>query len=147
MMEIFHVVEQISQIVSSYGIPITKGGSKKDFLICLAAGLLQFVCQKDTRNMYHSATAQKIFIHPGSSWFRQLPQYLLAGEIVMTSKMYARSVSPLKKEWLDQINPSLRKELARSGGDVKETKNLLKREKNKRLRARPSLFSVPDILP
>lgn len=97
MMEIFHVVEQISQIVSSYGIPITKGGSKKDFLICLAAGLLQFVCQKDTRNMYHSATAQKIFIHPGSSWFRQLPQYLLAGEIVMTSKMYARSVSPLKK--------------------------------------------------
>lgn len=111
MMEIVHVHEQLGQIVSSFGIPLTKGGSKKDFLICLASGLIQFVCQKDSRNMYHSATAEKIFIHPGSSWFKQLPMYLLAGEIVMTSKMYARSVSPLKKEWLDQIHPTLRKDL------------------------------------
>ena len=142
MMEIFHVVEQISQIVSSYGIPVTKGGSKKDFLICLAAGLLQFVCQKDTRNMYHSATAEKIFIHPGSSWFKQLPQYLLAGEIVMTSKMYARSVSPLKKEWLDQINPLLRKELARSG-DAKDTKKVTKKGKTPEIESKTvSLFGT-----
>ncbi len=108
MMEIFHVAEQIGQIVSSIGFPITSGGSKKNYLLCLASGLLQFVCKKDARNMYHSVTAQKIFIHPGSSWFKQLPEYLLAGEIVMTSKMYARGVSPLKKEWLDEISPTLR---------------------------------------
>lgn len=143
MMEIVHVNEQLGQIVSSFGIPITKGGSKKDFLICLASGLLQFVCQKDTRNMYHSATAEKIFIHPGSSWFKQLPQYLLAGEIVMTSKMYARGVSPLKKEWLDQINPSLRKELAR-GSVTKESKKPVKKGKSEVSEPNTiSLFGTP----
>ncbi|NCB02100.1 MAG: ATP-dependent RNA helicase [Spirochaetia bacterium] len=128
MMEIFHVAEQIGQIVSSFEIPIAKGGSKKNYLICLASGLLQFVCKKDSRNMYHSVTAQKIYIHPGSSWFKQLPEYLLAGEIVMTSKMYARGVSPLKKEWLDEISPSLRIKL-QQGSETGKSKKDSKKQK------------------
>ena len=76
--------------------------------------------------MYHSVTAQKIFIHPGSSWFKQLPENLLAGEIVATSKMFARSVSPLKKEWLDEISPTLRLKLQ---GDSANTSSK-KRDKN-----------------
>ncbi len=109
--EIFHIYEQICEIVSAFGVPITHGGSRKEYLISLSAGLLQYVCMRGKRVEFHSVTAQKIFIHPGSSWFRDLPQYLLAGEIVYTSKMYARTVSPLKKEWLDEISPTLRQEL------------------------------------
>jgi hypothetical protein len=39
--------------------------------------------------------------------FRENPQFIVAGEIVRTSKMFARSVSPLKKEWLSEISPLL----------------------------------------
>ncbi len=109
--EIFHIYEQICEIVSSFGLPITHGGSKKEYLISLSAGLIQYVLMRGKRVEYHSVTAQKIFIHPGSAWFRDLPQYLLAGEIVYTTKMYARTVSPLKKEWLGEIHPALKQDL------------------------------------
>lgn len=111
MQEIHHIVEQLSQIVGDSGIPIGHGGSTKDYLCCLAAGLLQYVCIKAKRNMYKSLTTDQIYIHPGSAWFKEMPQFLLAGEIVQTSRMYARTVSPLKKEWLDTISPGLRQRL------------------------------------
>jgi len=119
MLEIVHVNEQLREILGSLHFPVSKGGPLKDYMCCLASGLMQFVCMKDRGNMYHSVTAQKIFIHPGSSWFKELPRYLLAGEIVMTSKMYARTVSPLKKEWIDIINPSLRTQLMKKEGEKK----------------------------
>ncbi len=108
MNEILHITEQLEDIVSRMGIPITKGGSTGDYLTCLAAGLLQYVCIRDDAFSYHSLTAQSIYIHPGSSWFKNLPRFILAGEIVQTSRMFARTVSPLKAEYLDAIDPDLR---------------------------------------
>jgi hypothetical protein len=46
-------------------------------------------------------------IHPGSGMFREDPRFIVAGEVVHTSRTYARSVSPLKKEWLAGISPEL----------------------------------------
>lgn len=122
MAEIHHIVEQLSQIISDMGFPISSGGSTKDYLCCLAAGLIQYVCIKSGRNMYQSLTADQIFIHPGSAWFKEMPQFLLVGEIVQTSRMYARTVSPLKKEWLDIISPDLRQRLMglRKSGKIEE---------------------------
>lgn len=111
MSEIQHVDEQLSEIVSELGFPLSHGGSIHDYLCCLAAGLLQYVCCRAKGNMYKSLTANQIYIHPGSAWFREPPQFILAGEIVQTSRMYARTVSPLKKEWIDHIDPTLRKRL------------------------------------
>ncbi len=111
MTEIVHVDEQLAEIVSELGFPLSHGGSVHDYLCCLAAGLLQYVCCRSKGNMYKSLTANQIYIHPGSAWFREPPQFIIAGEIVQTSRMYARSVSPLKKEWLDQIDPMLRPRL------------------------------------
>ncbi|MGE0074005.1 MAG: oligonucleotide/oligosaccharide-binding fold domain-containing protein [Sphaerochaetaceae bacterium] len=123
MAEIHHVTEQLSQIVSEMGFPISSGGTMKDYMCCLASGLLQFVCIKANRNMYKSLTTDQIFIHPGSAWFKDLPQFLLAGEIVQTSRMYARTVSPLKKEWLDIISGDLRQRLmGMRGPDAKTEK-------------------------
>ncbi len=111
MSEIQHVDEQLSEIVNELGFPLSHGGSVHDYLCCLAAGLLQYVCCRTKGNMYKSLTANQIYIHPGSAWFREPPQFILAGEIVQTSRMYARSVSPLKKEWIDHIDPTLRRQL------------------------------------
>lgn len=112
MVEIHHVATQIADIVSELGFPLTSGGSTKEYLICLASGLLQFVCIRTRKNQYKSLTADQIYIHPGSDWFREPPRYLLSGEIVQTSRMYARTVSPLKKEWLEEILSGLGSRLA-----------------------------------
>lgn len=120
MDEIVHVTEQLASITRDLGVPVLEEDSngrtkipREEFvhklLVCLGAGLLQYVCIKSkSKGMeYRTITTTEIYIHPGSAWFRTAPQYLLAGEIVYTSRMYARTVSPLKREWLDEISPSL----------------------------------------
>ncbi len=107
MNELLNIVQQLSEIVSDMGIPLSSGGSVEDYLCSVSAGLVQFVCVKTGKNSYKSITADSIHIHPGSSMFRQSPYFIVAGEIVRTSRVFARSVSPLKKEWLPRIHKDL----------------------------------------
>jgi hypothetical protein len=56
-------------------------------------------------------------IHPGSVMFKRgdggaSPRYIVAGEIIRISRMYAMSVSPLSLEILQRISPLLLSELA-----------------------------------
>jgi len=107
MTELVNIQGQLTEIVSRMGVPITGGGPIDDYLICVAKGLIQFVCLHTGRGIYRSLTAEKIGIHPGSVMFKETPPFLVAGEIVKTSRMYARSVSPIKKEMLGRISPTL----------------------------------------
>ena len=116
MEEIVHIKDQLAQIVSDMGIPVSEGHNTAEYFSCLTSGLRQYVCMKIDRFSYRSLTANKILIHPGSAWFRVNPEYILAGEIVQTTKMYARTVSPLRKEWISAIDPGLIPALKASGG-------------------------------
>lgn len=107
MTELVNIQGQLTEIVSRMGVPITGGGPIDDYLCCVAKGLIQFVCLHTGRGIYRSLTAEKIGIHPGSVMFKETPPFLVAGEVVKTSRMYARSVSPIKKEWLSRISPTL----------------------------------------
>jgi len=107
MDELVNIVEQLSEIVAEMGIPILSGGNLHDYLCSVASGLIQFVCVKTGKNVYRSLTTDKIHIHPGSNMFRKSPSFIVAGEIVRTSRMFARSVSALKKDWLSGIHKDL----------------------------------------
>lgn len=124
MEEIVHIKDQLEAIVSEMGIPVSEKHSIPEYFLCLTAGLRQYVCMKIDRFSYRSLTADKIIIHPGSAWFTIPPQYILAGEIVQTTKMYARTVSPLRKDWIQQVDPELLNELRTPAGKKKERQAL-----------------------
>jgi RNA helicase HrpA len=123
MKEISNVVDQLELIVSGTGFPILSGGSVKEYLSCIAKGMIQFVCVKEGRNMYRTLTADRIFIHPGSVMFKMDPQCIVAGEIVKTTRMYAMSVSPLSIEMLENLAPGMLNMFLRkpSAGETRET--------------------------
>jgi HrpA-like RNA helicase len=114
MAEILNITKQLGEIVSGLGVPLTGGGPVEDYLCCVARGLIQFVCARAEStgggsdwDAYRTLTEDSILIHPGSVMFRMNPAYIVAGEIVRTSRMYAMSVSPLSKETLLNISPEL----------------------------------------
>lgn len=121
MDEILSVKSQIEEIISEMGIPVLSGGSVADYLCSIAAGLIQFVCVRAGKWSYRSLTAERIQIHPASVMFRENPQYIVAGEIVRTTRMYARSVSRLKAEWLGRISPLLLRSMVRQGKAAAKT--------------------------
>ncbi len=122
MAEIYNIKTQLEEIVSDrLQMPITSGGNMDNYLCCVAAGMIQFVCVREGRESYRSLTADHITIHPGSSMFRTNPLYIVAGEIVKTSRMFAMSVSPLTKNLLQQIDGNLEAQLSRVHGSKKES--------------------------
>jgi hypothetical protein len=131
MTEIANVAAQLEEIVSAMKVPVLSGGDLDDYLCCVGRGLIQFVCAREdvsgktsgrserssgrvSREIYRSLTADRITIHPGSVMFSRNrerggegPRYIVAGEIVRTTRMYAMSVSPLSLETLEKISPIL----------------------------------------
>ncbi|MDR1908341.1 MAG: ATP-dependent RNA helicase [Spirochaetaceae bacterium] len=107
MAEIVNVTAQLEEIVSAMGVPILEGGPMDDYLSCLATGLVQFLCVREGRELYRSLTADRILIHPGSVMFRENPQFIVAGEIIRTTRMYAMSVSPLSRTVLERLGPEI----------------------------------------
>lgn len=115
MLEINRIKEQLELIVSDLGVPISSGGSLDDYICAVSRGLIQFVCARQERGLFRSLTAEKIQIHPGSVMYKENPPYIVAGEVVRTTRMYAMSVSPLRREWLSRISPRLEGLLAGGG--------------------------------
>ncbi|MBQ0161856.1 MAG: ATP-dependent RNA helicase [Treponema sp.] len=111
MAEIENIDLQLSDIVSAQEIPICGGGSMENYLCCVACGMIQFVCVREGRDNFRTLTADHISIHPGSNMFKTDPMYIVAGEIVRTSRMFAMSVSPLTKSQLAKIDPQLEHDL------------------------------------
>ena len=66
---------------------------------------------REGRENYRSLTTEHIQIHPGSSMFRTDPQFIVAGEIVRTTRMFAMSVSPLSRQILERLDPNLENKL------------------------------------
>ncbi|MCB1678449.1 MAG: ATP-dependent RNA helicase HrpA [Halioglobus sp.] len=77
--------------------------------IALLSGLLDNIAQLHEGREYLGSRNRKLQIFPGSSQARKRPQWLVAAEIVETSRVYARQVAAIDPQWLIDINPSLLK--------------------------------------
>jgi hypothetical protein len=118
MAEIANIKSQLENIISErMQLPIIGGGSMDNYLICIASGMIQFVCVREGKETYRSLTADHIQIHPGSSMFRTNPLYIVAGEIVRTSRIFAMSISPLTRNLLSQIDSELESRLSAVRGN------------------------------
>ena len=75
----------------------------------LLAGLLGQIAQQDEGRLFNVARNRKAQIFPGSSQYRKPPRWLVSGEIVETSQVFARQCAAIEPEWLLSVNPYLLK--------------------------------------
>src|SRR3954471_24430385 len=61
----------------------------------LLSGLLGNVATRTDAVEYTAARGARCNIHPGSGLFRRRPGWIMAAELVETSKLYARTVAPI----------------------------------------------------
>jgi ATP-dependent helicase HrpA len=69
----------------------------------LLAGLLGNIGMKDEPPEYLGARNIHFRIFPGSALHKKGPHWLLAAEIVETSRIYARTVAKIEPEWIEPI--------------------------------------------
>ncbi len=67
-------------------------------------GLLANVGMRTEDGDYVGPRGAKFRIHPGSTLFGQKPpQWIMAGEIVQTTKLYARTVAAVRPTWIEKL--------------------------------------------
>ncbi len=67
------------------------------------SGLLGHVSEKTDEHEYTGARGRKQYIFPGSSQFGHKPKWLVASEIVETSRLYARTVAGIDPRWIEPM--------------------------------------------
>ncbi|WP_404362332.1 ATP-dependent RNA helicase HrpA [Marinobacter sp.] len=71
----------------------------------ILAGLLGQVATKLEKREYLATRNRKIFIFPGSKVVKTAPKWIVAAEIVETSRVFARMVARIEPEWVEPLAP------------------------------------------
>jgi ATP-dependent helicase HrpA len=75
----------------------------------LLAGLLGNVgLKEDADSAYQGARGIKYWVHPGS-WTKKPGKWIVAGELVETTRLYARCVAAVEPRWLEELGAHLLK--------------------------------------
>jgi len=75
----------------------------------LLAGMLSQVGFKSEGQEYLGARNRKLFIFPASGQYKKKPKWMMAAELVETSKLFARTVAKIEPEWLEEVGKPLLK--------------------------------------
>ncbi len=99
------LTDQLATLAARLGLE-TKADSGDNAAIhrALLSGLLGRIGVYDSeRRDYRGARAIRFSIFPGSVLFKKPPQWIMAGELVDTSRLYARQAAVLDPEWIEPI--------------------------------------------
>ncbi|MBA4314492.1 MAG: ATP-dependent RNA helicase HrpA [Alcaligenaceae bacterium] len=76
--------------------------------LALMAGLLGNIGLKhETDPVYLGARSIKFSVHPGSNLFKKGGKWIMAAELVETTRLYARSVAKIQPEWIEKVGAHL----------------------------------------
>ena len=95
---------QLASLVAEIGMQANETPSTPEQIHrALLAGLLGNIGFKNEDNEYLGARGIKFTIFPGSGLRKAQPKWVMAGELVDTARLYARSVARIEPEWIEPL--------------------------------------------
>ena len=99
---------QLKDIAQAHQITVVGGGSSDLVVRSVAAGFANNILRAKGR-VYEGPGDTTIAIHPSSALFKANTRFVVACELVISARAYARSVSVMRPEWVADVNPQLAK--------------------------------------
>ncbi|MHC4415238.1 MAG: ATP-dependent RNA helicase HrpA [Planctomycetota bacterium] len=108
MREWVDIHQQLKRMATESGMHVnTEPAGYEAIHRSLLAGLLSNVGMRDEGFAYAGAQGKAFHIFPGSSLFKKGPRWLVAGELVETNRLYARTVARIRSQWLEEVGAHL----------------------------------------
>ncbi len=104
----------------------------------LLAGLLGNVGVKTADFEYTGGRGTKFHLFPGSGLFKSKPKWVVAGELVETTRLYARTVANIDPRWVERVAEHLVKREYAEPHWLRETANVVAFE-------RVTLYGLPIV--
>ena len=70
---------------------------------CLLAGYLSNIAKKKEKNFYTATKSREVMLYPGSGLFNRGGTWIVASEISLTSRVFARNAANINNEWLEEL--------------------------------------------
>ncbi|MCF2902157.1 ATP-dependent RNA helicase HrpA [Pseudoalteromonas sp. OFAV1] len=96
------IVYQLSTVCNEMGMKATTNVADSDRIHqSLLSGMLSHIGFKDEKQIYKGARNSQFHIFPGSGLFKKSPKWIMAAELVETSKLYARINARIDLKWVE----------------------------------------------
>jgi ATP-dependent helicase HrpA len=73
----------------------------------ILSGYLSNFAEKREKNYYRATQNRAVMVFPGSGLFDRAGRWIVAAEMVETSRLFARTVANIKSEWLEDLGGDL----------------------------------------
>jgi ATP-dependent helicase HrpA len=103
------LVRNMRKLVSkeaNYDIP-PESSKYSDIHKSILSGFLSNIGEKKEKNIFRAAKGRDVMIFPGSGLFDQAAKWIVAAEIVETSRVFARTVADIDSVWLEELGRDL----------------------------------------
>jgi ATP-dependent helicase HrpA len=114
MREWVYTYDQITTILKEQKIPLGRKGQAKagDALHeavhrSILSGFLSNMAVKKEKNIYQATRGREVMLFPGSTLFNQNAAWIVAAEMVKTSRLFARTAAKINETWLEALGGAL----------------------------------------
>ncbi|WP_432836653.1 ATP-dependent RNA helicase HrpA [Dactylosporangium sp. CA-092794] len=99
------IYSQLRQVLKTMDVtPNEEPAAPLKVHVSLLAGLLSHIGLKDAeKNEYLGARNARFAVFPGSALFRRTPRWVMAAELVETSRLWARVAARIEPEWIEPL--------------------------------------------
>lgn len=101
---------QLQQLTDDAKLPRDRRRDDYDAIHkAVATGLLSNIAMRSERHEYLGAGNHRFFLWPGSGLFEKRPNWVVAAELVETSRPYLRTVAEIDAKWIEPLAEHLMK--------------------------------------
>ncbi|MDV2427356.1 ATP-dependent RNA helicase HrpA [Corynebacterium tuberculostearicum] len=110
--EWFDLVRQLKDVAKQLGWTYQEGTERRsdDIHMSLLSGLLSNIGARDGKSKeFQGARNTRFLVFPGSALAKKPPEFLMAAELVETSRLWARDVAAIDPAWVEKLGADLLK--------------------------------------
>ena len=110
--EWFDLVRQLKDVAKQLGWTYQEGTERRadDIHMTLLSGLLSNIGARDGNSKeFQGARNTRFLVFPGSALAKKPPEFLMAAELVETSRLWARDVATIDPAWVEKLGADLLK--------------------------------------
>lgn len=103
------VHQEIREILKELGVNKANNApaSYESIHRALLSGYLSHIGLRKEKNIYLSSKNRQVMIFPGSGLFNKGGSWIVASELVQTSRLFARTVADIQPEWVEELGRHL----------------------------------------